>query len=228
MCKYFGSLLVLAAVAMSAPAAPIVLTFEGLRDLEPIQNYYNGGLGGNGSGPGPNFGITFSGNALAVIDRDAGGSGNFGGEPSPSTIAFFLTGGGALTMNVPAGFTTGFSFFYSAIRQSGSIRVFDGLNGTGTLLATLALPLTPFNGAPDPTGQFSPFLPIGVAFAGTARSVDFGGTANQIGFDDITLGSVNPGVTAIPEPATLAVFGGIAVAGLFGYRRRKTAPTTAA
>jgi len=32
----------------------------------------------------------------------------------------------------------------------------------------------------------------------------------------------------IPEPATLAVFGGIAVAGLFGYRRRKTAPTTAA
>ena len=29
----------------------------------------------------------------------------------------------------------------------------------------------------------------------------------------------------IPEPATLAVFGGIAVAGLFGYRRRKTTAT---
>lgn len=31
---------------------------------------------------------------------------------------------------------------------------------------------------------------------------------------------------AIPEPATLAVFGGIAVAGLAGYRRRKTATPT--
>ncbi len=28
-------------------------------------------------------------------------------------------------------------------------------------------------------------------------------------------------VTAVPEPATLAVFGGIALAGVFGYRRRK-------
>jgi hypothetical protein len=172
-----------------------VLTFEGLGNQEGLANFYNGGTGGNGSGPGPNFGITFSSNALAIIDADAGGTGNFGGEPSPSTIMFFLTGAAA-TMNVPAGFTDGFSFYYSAINSPGVVTVYDGPNATGTVLATLALPLTPNNGAPDPTGQFSPLLPLGVSFSGTARSVDFGGAQNQIGFDDITLGSATPGVAS--------------------------------
>ncbi|MEJ7714148.1 MAG: hypothetical protein WKF84_30970 [Pyrinomonadaceae bacterium] len=79
-----------------------MLTFEGVSDLAPIGDFYNGGAGGN-------LGISFSSNALAVIDEDAGGSGNFGGEPSPSTALFFLEGGAA-TMNVSAGFDTGFSF----------------------------------------------------------------------------------------------------------------------
>ncbi|MDG3005337.1 hypothetical protein [Paludisphaera mucosa] len=166
----------------------ITLTFEGLQDLEPIANYYNGGMGGNGSGPGPNYGVTFSGNALALTDADSGGSGNFGGEPSSPNTAFFLTGGGALTMNVPAGFERGFSFYYSAVNLPGSIQVYDGVGGTGNVLATLVLPVTPFNGAPDPNGVYSPLVPLTVEFAGTAKSVDFGGTANQIGFDNITLG----------------------------------------
>lgn len=156
------------------------MTFEGLQNLQPIGNYYNGG-------GGPNYGVSFSGNALAIIDADAGGTGNFGGEPSPSTIAFFLTGGGALTMNVPAGFDRGFSFYYSAINNPGVIRVYDGENATGNLLTTLSLPVTPSNGG-DPTGAFSPFVSRTVEFTGTAKSVDFGGTANQIGFDNITLG----------------------------------------
>jgi len=35
------------------------LTFAGPQDQEPILNYYNGGLRGSGSGPSPNYGITF-------------------------------------------------------------------------------------------------------------------------------------------------------------------------
>jgi hypothetical protein len=82
--------------------------------------------------------------------------------------------------------------------------VWDGLDGTGNLLATLALALTPFNGAPDPTGAFSPLVPVGVAFDGIARSVDFGGTVDRIAFDDITIGSVTPGAnTSVPEPGSL-------------------------
>lgn len=207
---------------------PIVLTFEGLGDQEAVNEYYNGGTGGSGSGPGPNYGVSFSTNSLSIIDADAGGSGNFGGEPSPDTILFFLTGAAA-TMNVPGGFTTGFSFYYSAISSPGTIRVYDGLNATGNLLATLDLPLTPNNGAPDPTGSFSPLVPIGVTFAGTAMSVDFGGTVNQVGFDNITIGSGTPGgggppaQPAIPLPTlSPAAIGALAVLmALIGFAWRK-------
>ena len=186
----FGVLL--AAGAMPAFAqSTVTLTFEGLGNFEPVSQFYNGGTGGNGSGPGTNYGISFSPNSLALIDSDAGGTGNFGGEPSPDTVLFFTSG--TAVMNVPAGFATGFSFYYSAISNPGTVVVYDGPNATGNVLATINLPTTPNNGAPDPTGTFSPFVPIGASFAGTARSVDFGGTVNQIAFDNITLGASIPG-----------------------------------
>jgi hypothetical protein len=206
-------------VAVAAGRAAVVtLDFEGLQDNEAVLNYYNGGLGGNGSGPGPAYGVTFSDNALAVIDADAGGTGNFGGEPSPSTGLFFRQGASAI-LNDAAGFDTGFSFYYAAIVELGSITVFDGPNGTGSVLANLALPLTPVNGAPDPTGQFSPLLPIGVGFSGTARSVSFAGAVNGILFDNITFGSDSPVPTVVPEPGTLALLG-MGVIGIIS--RRKT------
>lgn len=212
--------LALAVMITASPAAAItVLTFEGLQNLESIDGFYNGAHGGFGSGPGPSLGITFSANALAIIDSDAGGSGNIGGEPSPSTVLFFLSGTAA-TMNVPAGFDTGFSFYYSSVNVPGLINVWDGLDGTGTLLASLVLPVTPLGGAPDPTGAYSPFLAMGVAFNGNARSVDFGGTVDQIAFDEITLGSITPGSPlavadterAVPAPGSLL----LVVAGMLG------------
>ncbi|PZO55865.1 MAG: PEP-CTERM sorting domain-containing protein [Phormidesmis priestleyi] len=189
-----------------AQAATIVLDFEGLQNLENVNGFYNGGSGSQGN-TGTNFGIEFSSNSLAIVDADAGGTGNFGGEPSPDTILFFLSGGAAV-MNVAAGFDTGFSFFYSAINNPGTINVYDGLNGMGNILATLNLPTTPFNGAPDPMGQFSPFVPFGVGFTGIAKSVDFGGVVNQIGFDNITLGAATPGggggtPASVPEPGSV-------------------------
>lgn len=209
--------------SMNAYAATIVLDFEGLDNLESVGGFYNGGTSSNGN-MGPNLGVAFSDNTLAVIDQDAGGTGNFGGEPSPSTAMFFLTGASSI-MNVAAGFDTGFSFFYSAINNPGSVSVFDGLNGTGSLLATLTIPVTPFNGAPDPTGQFSPFVPIGVGFDGIARSVSFAGVQNQIAFDDVTFGAVIPGggePNAIPEPETIALVG-LGLLGLAAGRRRRSA-----
>ncbi|OUL26505.1 hypothetical protein BV378_12535 [Nostoc sp. RF31YmG] len=192
-----------------AQAAVVVLDFEGVGDQNPVGNFYN-------TAP-HDFDITFSNNALGVVDADAGGSGNIGGEPSPNTALFFLNGPAA-TLNALNGFTTGFSFFYSAINNPGFINVYDGLNATGNLLATLNLPTTPFNGAPDPTGQFSPFVPIGVSFSGIAKSVDFGGTVNQIAFDNITFGSATPG-TNVPEPLT--ILGTLTAAGFGVALRRK-------
>ena len=170
----------------------LVLDFEGLGNLERILDFYDGGLGGFGSGPGPDYGISFGPDALALIDADAGGSGNFANEPSANTIAFFLTGPGVV-MNVNNGFTTGFSFYYTSA-QVGTVTVYDGPNGTGNLLASVPVERQ-YNtcGAPDPTGAFSCWTAVGVTFSGTAFSVNFGGVWNQTGFDDITLGSATPG-----------------------------------
>jgi hypothetical protein len=183
------SLAVLAlAASMSVARATSVLTFEGLQNLEPINNYYNGGTGGFGSGPGPNYGISFSSDSLAIRANSAGGTGNFGNTPSGSTIAFFLTGAGD-TMNIAGGFDTGFSFFYSAV-GSGSVSVWSGLNGTGTLLGSLLLTDSGNNG---PSGAFyNHWNPVGVSFAGTAQSAIFSGSADYIGFDNITVGSATP------------------------------------
>ncbi len=190
-----------------AQAAVVVLNFEGLQDHEAVNDFYNGGTGSLGSS-GTNYGINFSTNSLAIIDADApGGTGNFANEPSPSTILFFLSGGAA-TMNVAAGFTTGFSFFYANdTTLVGSVTVYDGLNATGNVLASLVLPLAGV-GLGDPNGgTFGVWLPVGVAFNGTAKSVDFAGSQNQIGFDDVTLGSEIPNPEGdIPEPASIVIW----------------------
>ena len=214
-------ILVLATAAMNA--AVITLTFEGLKDSEPINNYYNGGLGGSGSGPGPNYGITFTSDSLALISNQDGGTGNFDGQPSGVTVAFFLTGAGD-TMNVAAGFTSGFSFYYSSPFFPGSVTVWSGPNGTGTQLAMLSLPTTTEGlGVPpcNDIDQYCPWVPFGVTFSGTAESVVFTGTANRIGFDNITLGSDVP-TGAVPEPASsLLIISGLSVLGVAARRFRK-------
>ena len=76
--------LALLAEALSSPAAavPLVLTFEGLQNTEHVNQFYNGGTGSLGSGPGTNFGIQFS-NAVAFIDSDAGGRAISAASPRP-------------------------------------------------------------------------------------------------------------------------------------------------
>jgi hypothetical protein len=200
----------------TAQAATVVLNFEGVGDLAPVGNFYNGGAG-------TNYGIGFSSTALGLVDQDAGGNGNFANEPSPNTIMFFNTGGSA-TMNVAAGFDTGFSFFYTTIGSPGSVNVYDGLNGTGNLLATLVLAATPSIGSGDPTGQYDVFASTGVTFSGIAKSVDFGGTAGNIGFDDITLGSASAGGgQEVPEPFTII---GTLIGGTAAFRMKKNLKST--
>lgn len=127
-------------------------------------------------------------------------------------------------MNVAAGFDTGFSFFYSSNNTPGTVSVWSGLNSTGSLLATLNLPVNATGGDGCFGTGFCPYTPFGVTFDGTALSVDFAGANNQIAFDDITLGSATPG-GVVPEPATWAMM--LVGFGMMGasmrYRRKNTA-----
>jgi hypothetical protein len=227
------------AVALSglsgvAAADVVSLRFDGIAPYPHnssnifIQEYYNGGTSSIGTS-GTNYGISFGSNALIIClnkpvtpgcfdSNTSRGPGNAGTDES----ALFFLSGSETFMNVAAGFQTGFSFNYVSVSFSGAVQVYDGLNGTGNLLATLNLVPNANSGsvcAPAGfTGSFCPFSPAGVLFDGVARSVSFGGVANQIVFDDITFGSDRPG-DPVPAPAALALFG-LGVLALGAARRR--------
>jgi RHS repeat-associated protein len=178
--------------AASTDTDSIVLGFDQLQCEEYVNGYYAGGFGSLGSGPGPNYGVPFSTNALSATDNSLCPVINATNEPSFPNSVFFLSGSAA-TMNVPAGFSNGFSFYYAAPYFTGFINVWSGLNATGILLTTLNLPLT---GGCDEEPNYCVWNPIGITFSGVAQSIDFGGSANYIAFDSITLGAqlvVNPG-----------------------------------
>lgn len=191
----------------AGPKSPsaINLTFEGVCDQCPIGAFYGG------------QGIFFQSNSLGIIEAASGGSGNFLDEPSPVTIAFFLNGIGDV-MNVPGGFNTGFSFFYAGAYYTGAVQVWSGPSASGSLLASLALPINNVSGeACQSAGYFyCNWTPVGVNFSGVAESVNFTGGANHIGFDNVTLGSAN----ASPEPASMLLFGS-GLLGLGGVIRRR-------
>ena len=219
---------VVALLAASGASAAVDLNFEGINSTYPsgyafINGFYDGGTSSDGT-TGTNYGITFSSNAQAIClnslsvvcsNTSRGGL----GDPNSQEGGLFFLSGDQTYMDVAAGFTTGFSFNYSAIGSGGSVTVYSGLDGSGTALASLALPTTPSGPCPGYNAGFCSFYPIGVGFSGTAESVSFAGAANEIVFDDVTFGSVTPGV---PEPATwVLMMLGLAGVGMAGRRMAK-------
>lgn len=197
-------------VAIRANAAPVVLTFEGLGDRANINGFYNGGTDSQGNS-GPNYGIEFIGiDQALVIDPLTSG---MTGEPTPPTVWMINSGWGGDTMNMVAGFD-GFSFHYETSSASpiASVTLYDGLNGTGNVLAT---GLSPFF-----VGD--PWAFVDVAFSGIAHSAVFDAGQSQFFLDDLTLNSAAPddGVS-VAEPGTLGMMlCGLAFIAVLCRRRR--------
>jgi len=205
--------LFVAATPVMATSGGEVLSFQGLGDLTPVGNFYNGG----GLSGTPNYGITFSSNFIGLRSVYSGGSGAF--SPSPTgTPAIFVNGanGASVTgiMNATNGFSSGIQFFYTA-GFSETVTVWSGSNGTGTVLATIAL--SPNNGTCSSFPTYCNWSTAGLNFKGTAKSVTITGTADGIGISDITIGS---SATAIPEPSNFYLLGTGLVGVSLGQLRR--------
>lgn len=210
--------------ATVAPAATVTLDFEGLKNGESLLGFYSGGTASQGS-TGANYGITFNTGAVALIDSDAGGTGSIGNEPSPSTVMAFSMSAptSSVVLNLAQGFADFFSFAYSSVNAGGTVRVFSGQNATGNLLGVIDVRALGSNCMGDPTGQYCNWATGELFFDGVARSIDFGGTANQLVFDNVTFGNLTvPGTGGgtVPEPTSLALLGAALVAASLSRRRR--------
>lgn len=168
-------------------SATTVLTFGGLKDGEQVLNFYGPGAGSLGS-TNFDYGITFAPGAVAYMDSDVGGSGNFANAPSPWGALFSTNG--FISFNVAPGFTEALQFYYvtHANGAQGSVNIFSGLNGSGQLLSSATLNPVNQTCPGDPHGGFYGCWQLAnLPFAGTARSVGFQVAANQFGIDSIRL-----------------------------------------
>ena len=165
-----------------------------------VNGYYAGGTAADGSS-GSNLGVAFTN--VSGLSNDADFT-YYAGAPSPLGTAYAHDNA---YIDIGAGVAGNLSFFYSSpVAVTGAIKAYSGLNGTGTLLGTFDL------GA-NSSEFYDTWSHVTLRFDGFAQSFDLTGSANVVGFDNIS---------AVPEAGSTAmVLAGVAL--LAGLARRRRA-----
>jgi hypothetical protein len=184
--RFLALFLILLATLSEAQTKGVV-NFGGLKNLEFIDQFYDGGKGSLGSGPGPNFGLQFTANAQTIISASKGGSGNFINNPGGAPVMFFQTGN-TVTMTATNGVGIAVWFYYSAL-QPGTATVYAGPNATGSILASVTLP--PNNSGCN-TYKLCVWSPVAVPLNTTAGSISFAGVPDYLAIGPVHLGSAIP------------------------------------
>ena len=160
--------------AKADPLGGFSLSFNELQFGEDVLEYYNGGFGGAGSGPGPAFGVSFTSGLTAV-------EGDVYGDPDGKAAELDAP---EVIMNVSDGFS-GLVQFYGL---GGPIDVafYDELDGLGNLVGTISSP---------GLGAVSELLP-------QFHSAVFSGTSGITRIDVLSFGPPG-GLLLTPEPSSL-------------------------
>ncbi|MBM4053047.1 MAG: hypothetical protein FJ270_09985 [Planctomycetes bacterium] len=156
-----------------------LLDFIGLQQLEQVANFYNGGLGGNGSGPGPDFGAAFS---------DARTYYTYNGCCSPNPGVIATISGPNMVINLD-GLISGIAFHYSATVNV-TVKAYSGVSGTGDVLATYVL--SPNTSGGSSTGAYNTWQPVEFVWSIGASSIVLSGNTNHWGIDQVSYAIAPP------------------------------------
>ena len=167
------------ALSTAAHATSVIVNFDGVPTGDDVNGFYNGGTSSSGA-TGPNLGVDFTG--FTTISGF--------GETSEPNLAF--NSGGPAFANTSFGFT-GFTFT-AGFFAPGTVNVFSGLGGTGTLLGSLTGVL----------GNPGAFTLQTITFTGIGRSITLVGNDATLGVDDFNF-TLAGGGGGVPEPATWAM-----------------------
>lgn len=204
--RFFAALALLATAP--AFAQTVTLDFEGTAGyVHGIEQFYGGGTDALGQS-GPNYGVSFSGAAVAFSNDDLGPY--YADAPSPLTVMYAEDASAFL--NVASGFADRLTFAYSSLTNGlDVVTIHSGLNGTGTLLASASVFGNAGVGCSSPA--FCNFDLTSVRFAGVGRSIGFGGNAGEVLYDNVTL-------ALVPEPSAYLLMAlGLAAVGVVKRRR---------
>jgi hypothetical protein len=122
-------LMAAALLIVTLQARGATIGFDELQTGEDVLDYYNGGFGSLGTGPGPSSGVIFSTGWIV-------GSPDVYGALNGESAAILRTG----LIDIPAGWSGPTSFYYSGSMQ---VNFYSQESGLGTLVGSLQLASEP-------------------------------------------------------------------------------------